>query len=334
MVTLCHTAMRAVYDAVRRLPLLAVLVSPALAACAIQTGAAHVSGAAVHHVLDPPLLTLAGARLVPAEDRTGTPLSFAGAALFTPLIHPVAATMLGNDLYIADSGAGKVFRFDLAANAMAVVQPAPAAFGTRFVVGADFSLYVLDQPRHRVLRFGRNGELLATYADSQNLVQPVALAVDDARGEVLVADQLYRHLVVFHPLGGGARVIFLHGDDRNRVLSIAAIALGRDAIYISDPLCRCVAVVARDGVVRATHGHREIGLPGAIAIDRHERVFVADVFDHSVKVFAAGRLIDEVPASVLGVREVSDLAASESRLVVADGAGARVVVTRIAPPRE
>ncbi len=335
MVTFQHT-MRIVFDTVRRLPLLAALMCPALAACAIQTPAAGVAGeagrAAAPHVLSP-LLTLTGARFAPAEDRTGTPLPFSGAAPFISFIHPVAAAMLGNDLYIADSGAGKVLRFDLASDVMAAVQPAPVALGTRLIVGADFSLYVLDQSQRRVLKFGRNGQLLANFADAINLSRPIALAVDETRGQVFIADGLYHHLVAFHPLGGAAHVIHLRGDDRNRVLSITAIALARDAIHISDALCRCIAVVARDGAVRTTYGHQQIGQPGAIAIDRHERVFVADVFNNSVKVFAAGRLIDDVFAATLGLREVSDLSVSESRLVVADGAGARVAVLRIAPPR-
>jgi hypothetical protein len=206
---------------------------------------------------------------------------------------------------------------------------APAA---RLAVGADFSLYVIDPAGRRILRFGRNGQLLATYADGVNLTRPIALAVDDVRGQVFVADGLYPQLIAFHPLGRAAEVIVLRGDERNRVLGITALALTRDAIHISDPLCRCVAVVARDGVVRATYGHHDIGQPGAIAIDRHQRVFVADVFDRSIKVFVGGRLIDHIPANALGVREVSDLSVSESRLVIADGAGARVVVMRIVPP--
>lgn len=320
----------------RRAPWLAAIAGLALAACAVQDRAAEAGGdaarAGASRVLVPQQ-TFSGARLAPGADPTGAPLPRAGAAPFTAFVHPVAAAAQGNDLLIADSGAGRVFRFDLALNVMAVVQPAPAALGTRLAVGPDFALYVLDQPRRRVLRLGRNGQLQATFADAVNLSRPVAFGVDDIRGQVLVADELYRHLVAFHPLGGAPQVIHLRGDDRNRVLSIAAIALARDAIHISDPLCRCVAVAGRDGAVRATYGHQEIGQPGAIAIDRHERVFVADVLDGGIKVFAAGRLIDNIPAAAIGVREVRDLSVSGSRLVVADGVGARVVVMRIAPPR-
>lgn len=299
-------------------------------ACAFHAGATQPGSTAIQ-VLHPSL-TLSGARLAPAVDRTGTALPFTGAAPFSAFIHPVAAAMRGNDLYIADSGAGRVLRFDLASDVMVAVPRAPVASGIRLVVGADYSLHVLDQARRRVLKLGRNGELLATYSEARDLVQPIALVVDDVRGEVIIADQLYRHFVVFHPLGGAARVIYPKGDDRNRVMSISAIALGKDAIHVSDPLCRCIAVVARDGAVRATYGHQELGQPGAIAIDRHERVFVADAFSQSVKLFVSGRLMGDISAAILGVREVADLSTNESHLVVTDGIGARVAVMRIAPP--
>ncbi len=317
----------------RRAPLLASLATLMLGGCALHNGAFEAGGGrqgtATPHVLSP-MLTLSGARLVTAADLTGTPR--AGAAPFTAFIHPVAAAMLGNDLYIADAGAGRVFRFDLALNVMTVVQAAPAALGTRLAIGSDFSLYVLDRPRRRVLKLTRDGRLQVTFVDAANLGLPIAMALDDVRGQFLVADELYHHLVAFHPLGGAAQVIHLRGDDRNRVTSVGSVALARGEIHIADVLCRCVVVVGRDGAVRSTYGHQQLGQPGAIAIDRHERVFVADASDGGIKVFAAGRLVDNVPFAALGVREAGDLWVSESRLVVADGAGARVAIMRIAPP--
>ena len=278
------------------------------------------------------LATVSAARLAPALSGTGVPSPRAGTAPLTHLVHPVAGAQRGNDLYIADAGAGRVFRLEVTLDLMAAVPQAPAAPGTRLAVGADFSLYVLDPPRRRVLKLARNGQALAVYADSANLSKPVAFAVDDARGEVWLADGLYHHLVVFHPLGGATGVVALRGDERNRVTSVTAMALAPDAIHIADASCRCVAVAGYDGVVRLTYGHGELAQPGAIAIDHYRRVFVADLFDSSVKVFASGRLLQSIPAAALGLRQVTDLALDESRLVIADGVGARVVLVQIAPP--
>lgn len=305
-----------------------------LAACATQDTPVRDGGtrAPPAQRMLTPLQVLTSAPLAPAVDRTGTPLIRSHVAPLTSFIHPGAVAAMGNDFYIADSGARRLYRLDLALAAMAVVQVAPVTFATRIAVGYDFSLYVLDPPHRRVLRLSRDGRLLATYADSANLARPVAVAVDDTRGEVVVADQVFNHLVAFHPLGRASQVLHLRGDERNRVMSIAAFALSRDAIFISDPLCRCVVAAARDGRVHASFGHGDIGQPGAIAVDPHERVFVADVFHNSVKVYAAERLVHETRGGALGIVHVTDLTVNEDRLIIADGAGARVAVLRIAPP--
>lgn len=314
---------------------LASAVVMVLAACTAQDAPVRQDGmraARPQRVLTP-LHVLTGARLAPAVDRTGTPRGQSPVAPLTSLVHPAAVAAMGNDFYIADSGARRLYRLDLALAAMAVVQAAPVTLATRIAVGHDFSLYVLDAPQRRVLRLSRDGRVLATYADSANLARPVALAIDDARGTVIVADQVFNLLVAFHPLGGAAQVIHLRGDERHRVMSIAAFALSPTAIYVSDPLCRCVAEAARDGRVVAMFGHGEIGQPGAIAVDRHARVLVADVFHNSVKVYAGGRLVYEARAAALGLLHVTDLTVNEDRLIIADGAGARVAVLRIAPPQ-
>lgn len=278
-----------------------------------------------------PWFTLTGARLAARTDATGTPALPSGAAPFTRLIHPVSVAAFGNDVYIADSGAARVYRFDFALNAMAALPGVSAHPGTRLAVGRDFSLYVLDPPGRRVLQFARSGRLLATFDDSVNLGRPVAIVADEASGLVLIADGLYNQIVAFHPLGRASYVIALRGDERNRVLRIGGFALGSDALYLSDPLCRCVARVARDGMVLDTFGHHQIGQPGAIAIDRHQRVFVADLFNSSLKVFLRGSLIHDLPAAALGVAQINDLWISEDFLFVADGVGARVVALRLAP---
>lgn len=307
-----------------------------LAACVAQDSGPRVSdvhGPATPARLLVPLQVIAAARLAPGVDRTGTPLPRSGVAPLTSFIQPAAVAMAGNDFYIADSGARRLYRLDAALASMAVVQSAPVALGVRIAVGHDFSLYVLDPRARAVLRLSRDGRVLARYADSVNLSQPVAFAIDAARGDVLVADRLFNLLVEFHPLAGARQVIPLRGDDRNRVMSVVAIALAGGTIQVSDALCRCVHVVDREGRVRESFGHGELDQPGAIAVDRHARTFVADAFRNSLKVFIAGRLVYEASAATLGVAQISDFAVDEDRLVVADGVGARVVVLRIAAPQ-
>lgn len=302
-----------------------------LAGCA--AGQAPVAaGNAQQRVLEP-WLSLTGARLAQALDSTGTPSLTSGPLEFRRFIHPVTATAFGNDVYIVDSGAGMVFRFDIALNIMAPVKGVPSHDTTRIFVGSDFSLYVLDAARRRVLQYARSGQLLATFSDRLNLVHPVSIAVDQARALVLVGDGTFNQIVAFHPLGGASYVISLRGSERNRVLSIGAMAMGADALYVSDPACRCIARIARDGTVIDTFGNDVIGQPGPIAVDRHERVFVADQFDRSIKIFMNGKLIHTAGGSELGMLQVSDLTIRDGVLALTDGMGARVQLMRISPPQ-
>jgi hypothetical protein len=280
-----------------------------------------------------PMLSLTGARLAAAADRTGTPSPQAGPLGFTRLIRPLAVAARGGEVVILDAGAGAAYRFDPAQNLMTALRNVPVHPGTQLALGADYSLYVIDQPGRRVVRIGRNGQVLATYGDPANLQRPVDVAVDDARGLVIVADSGYQQLLAFHALGGAAYLITLRGDERNRVQAVGAIALGSDAIYISDPLCRCVARVGYNGGVLGTFGQDAVGQPGALAVDRYQRVFVVDQFERALKVFERGRLIETLPARRLGVQQIDDVWIDDSLLYVADGLSGRVEALRISPAR-
>lgn len=317
--------------------LIASCVVMALAGCAVSPDGAPGKGAGAasgEQRLATPWLTLTGARFAQAADAGGTPSLRSGPLAYQRFISPSAVAALGNELYIVDAGAGAVFRFDLALSAMTPVKGVAAHTSTQLFVASDFSLYALDVQNRRVLQFARSGQLLATFGDNVNLARPVDVVVDEARGLVLVADGVFNQIVAFHPLGRASHVIHLRGDERNRVLSIAALAVGADALYVSDPACRCIARVARDGAVLDTFGHHAIGQPGPLAVDRYGRVFVVDRFDRSLKVFARGRLVASVTAASLGLLQLSDLWIYDGWLVIADAAGARVELMRLAPPAE
>ncbi len=298
-----------------------------LAACAAERPALRTDAQAILE----PWLSLAGARVAQAADAAGTPL-VAGAALpFQHFGHVASAAASGNDLYVADAAGAAVYRVDLGLRLMIRVGDIPARTGTRVLVGGDRSLYVLDAQNRRVLRLSREGRLIATYAAPLDLARPVDLALEEPAGVVLVADSVNHQIVAFHPLGGGARVITLRGD-AHRVAAIAGLAAGTDALYLSDPSCGCIARVARDGTVLDAFGHGALAQPGPIAVDRHGRVFVADVFDRTLKVFVAGRLARTWPAPALGLERIEDLRIAEDRMALAGGASQRAVLLRILEP--
>lgn len=295
---------------------------------------AAVRGAAAHGAaaqLLTPSLSLSGARLSSDIDPTGTPSLRSVVAGFQRFIHPAAVAGRGADTYIADIGSGAVYRFDSRFDLMAALPGIRAQAGIQLHVGADLSLYVLDQPGRRVLRYARSGQLLASFSDALNLGRPVDVALDETRGRVLVADGMYNQLVAFHPLGGTSYVLPLRSGAGERVFAIAAMAIGAEGIFLSDPLCACIARVSLDGSVLGTFGHNEVNQPGPIAVDREQRVFVIDTFDGSLKVFLRGELIHDLPAAELGLRRINDVWVADGGIILSDGTGAGVKVMRLAP---
>lgn len=278
-----------------------------------------------------PSLSLFGAQLSSGIDPSGTPSMRLAPAGFQRFIEPAAIAGRGPDTYIADIGAGAVFRFNSSLNAMVALPGIRAQKGIQLHVGGDLSLYVLDQAGSRVLRYSRTGQLLGTFGETLNLARPVDLALDEARGRVLVADGLRNHLVAFHALGGGAQVISLRSAEGERVRAISAMAIGSEGIVLSDPLCSCIALVSLDGVVLRTFGHNEVKQPGPLAVDRTNRVFVIDVFDGSLKVFWHGKLIHDLSAGELGLAQISDVSVSDGSLILAGGVGTGVKMMRLAP---
>ena len=155
----------------------------------IAPGAAAAARNAAAQLLTPSL-SLSGARLSSGIDPTGTPSVRSGVGGLQRFIHPAAVAGRGPDTYIADIGSGAVYRFDSRFDVMAALPGIRAQAGIQLHVGADLSLYVLDQPRRRVLHYARSGQLLGSFSDDLNLGRPVDVALDEARGRVLVADAM------------------------------------------------------------------------------------------------------------------------------------------------
>lgn len=281
-----------------------------------------------------PTMSLSGAQLSSGIDPTGTPSVRSGITAFQRFVHPASAAGRDPDTYIADIGSGAVYRFDSRFNVMTALPGIRAQTGIQLHVARDLSLYVVDPPRRRVLHYARSGQLLATFSDNLNLGRPVDVAVDEARGRVLVADGMYNHLVAFHPLGRASYVIHLRTGAGERVFGIAGIATGAEGIFLSDPLCGCIAHATLDGAVLGTFGEHDINQPGPIAVDRDQRVFVVDAFDGSLKVFFRGELIHDLRSDELGLLKLNDVWVSDGAIILSDGTGAAVKIMRLAPPAE
>ncbi len=304
---------------------LAVIAALTLTGCA-STGAFSAGTSARRDLLQP-WIDLTGAN-------AGAPMGLPdaaeqGGAGYVTLRHPTAVSARGNDVYLVDAGLRRVLRYSRAEQTLAPFTSLAADAGMSVYAAPDLSVYVTDPARGRVLHFAWDGTPLPPLRSPGNLGRPIAVTMDEASGQLLVADALYDRIVAFNNLGRPLSVI-----KPQRVRAIAATAQGPDGIYLVDRLTRQVVVLGPDGAYRYAFGAGTLADPNAIAVDRGNLVFVGDNFDQTVKVYRSGRLVataggaGAAPGRFNGI---AGLAVDGGLLYVADSLNARVQIMLITP---
>ncbi len=252
---------------------------------------------------------------------------FAGYVTWTSI---TAVGSRGTFLYVFDSGRQQIFRYDLVRQTMTAFAPSPGARVTALAVGPDLSVYAADSGARKVLHFARDGRLLRTFSNPRELAQPVALAFDETSGNLWVADALFKHVAVFNSLGLLTDLI-TPSDAR----SIAAMARGPQGLYLVDRIDRKIVVIGRDEQEHPGFGTDSLQDPAAIAVDQYGRVFVADNFYRSIRIYKEGQLIGSVgpegPAPVMFGR-IGGLWLEGNTLYAADSLNGRVQSFAVAPP--
>ncbi len=201
------------------------------------------------------------------EELTGS-----GAPGYLYLAFPNALASRGGYVYIADSGLGRVVRYDLATGRYAKLMP--AGNSAQLAIGADLSLYVLDPACQCVRRYSRSGQQLQAFADALNLVAPVDLALDERRNVLWVLDGTYGQLVGFNPFGRVMRVLSLA---RAGLVQGMPVAMARTAggFLVIDRGARRVLALDEEGRVTRTLGQDTLGDPIAVVQDSQGRILVA-----------------------------------------------------------
>ena len=236
----------------------------------------------------------------------------------------------GTFLYVFDAGRQQIFRYDLVRQTMTAFATYPGAKVTALAVAPDQSVYAADSGAQKVLHLSQDGRPLQTFSNPRELAQPVALALDQASGNLSVADGLYKHVVVFNNLG-----LLLDLVTPGEALGIVAMARGPAGLYLLDRIGRQVIVIGRDEQEQPGFGAESLKDPAAVAVDQFGRVFVADNFERAIKIFKEGQLIGSVgpdgPTPVIFSR-IGGLWLEGNTLYAADSLMGRVQSFTVPPP--
>lgn len=273
-----------------------------------------------------PLRTIAMARLILRIDQTGAPMLDAGSlGGFTPLVFPVAVAASPLDLFIADAGTSRLYRYDPTLEAMAIVGGVAVTPQTRLAALVDGSVLVSDPAAGAARRYDRAGRLLQRIDAGIGAARYDDLAVDPDSGRYLALDRLQQRIEEVHPLGGSGVLRF----DRQLPASPVGIAVDRQAIYVGSRACACVVAIDRDSG-QQTSVIENLKDIGALAAGGGW-VVVADSVQRRLFIHRDGMLRGEPSFASLKLSAPHGLALVNDTLYVADGPSGRVVVFRLKP---
>lgn len=290
--------------------------------------------------------SVAGGFLAAPGAAFGMPVNPLGGA-YVKLLAPTAVALRGTDLLVADSGSGRVWRFDLTLNTLSPVTGATATPGTALALGADLSAWVLDGLSRQVRRFGRDGRLIQSWRADNSASSAAAFTLADGGATLLLADDSQRQWLELRPAGALATPVRPSRIDESArarldppaadadapeprsVRGVDGLASAGDTVYVLDRNAAVVHVVRRDGQVTGQLGAGELKQPVAIAADRRGRVFVVDAQDRAIKLLRPGRPAEVFSAAQLRVQVIGGLALDEQWLAVSDRLTGQVVIHRL-----
>lgn len=248
-------------------------------------------------------------------------------------------------LWVADSGARMLYRFDLERGKVEYIQESK---GVRLVTPAGVAvdnrnrrIFVADADLAKVLLFDLEGTLLAQWVPPEGFKRPAGIALDQ-QGRLYVADVLAGEVVIFDPAGQvverrGSRI---NSDGRfNRPI---AVAIGpQNELLVNESMAFRIEIHDAEGHLLGTIGKPGDG-PGAfarprgIAVSRNGYVLVSDAAFDNVQLFdLAGRLLMYFGSTGSGPGEFNLPAGlfidREGRIFAADAYNHRIQVFQLLP---
>lgn len=257
---------------------------------------------------------------------------------FVRLERPVAVAASGSIVYLFDAGPNLFFRYDShqkTLQELPIISGALKGAPTAITIAPDRSFYVADPAGRQVIHGSYDGQVLRILSDNTNLANPVSTVLDPVTSHLLVADSLYDHVVGFNQEGWLLFGFGQRGLGPQQFQLIVGMASGPQGLYVVDRLNPFIKIFTPEG--KFIHGftRREVSNPSAIAVDRYDRVYVADSFDDAIKVYVKDSYAGEIGGTGSGpgrFRFITGLHIDQNTLYVADSMNGRVQLFELSPP--
>lgn len=275
-----------------------------------------------------PYRMIVGGFSAPASPVPGRPPTGA----YLKLLHPSALTANGPDLYVADSGQRLLLRIDTVSQSITPLREISPLPGVRIKAGIDGSVYVLRPDRGEVTRLTRDGRPIVTFSAKYEVLQPADIVIEPTLNRPWISDAA-GGVFAFHPSGRKSEPLVGRGDGfPDEFAGATLLAANRVHVAGIDPRCRCIVDFDRDGYVIGKYGEGKLLNPSDIALDAHDRAWVVDRGDRSLKIFDHGELVATLKPAQLGLVDITAISIDVYHAYIADAPSGRIGVFGVTPP--
>ena len=299
-----------------------LLAGSLLPACADLERSHPVRPAGIPGVLVPQR-TLVGGRIILQLSPSGVPIARDGFGPMTQFVFPVAVAADSFNLYVADAGVRRLYRYDPLVDAMSVVPGVVVTPQTRLALGRDLSIYVASPGVAPLRRYDRGGRLLMEIDPQLGAARYDDVAVDRDSGTIFGLDRSFGRLEEINPLGRAATLV----SDEILAQSPTAIAWDDHQIYIAGAHCGCVVALSPQTRTRRVLAS-DLRQPSAMAA-RDGWLVVLDTLERKLSVFYHDELRGQAGVETLGLSDPQGVALAAGMLYVADAGGRRIAIFRL-----
>ncbi len=252
----------------------------------------------------------------------------------------ISCDVQGN-LYVVDAASHRLFKFNNRGDLVSFV--GGFGWGTRqFHYPSDVFVYnsldvfVADYENHRIERYDKDLNWIATYACDSNLPShfqflfPRAVCLS-LHGDIFIADAEYDRVLKMNPRFEPELSFGDFDWGRGKLSAPSSIAIDdQDRIYVADESAGVVKVFDYFGNYLFGIGFSTLSKPVGLSFDPSGRLFVADCSLHQIFIFAkSGEKISSFGTrgdQIGSFNEPYDVAVSGRRLFVADTGNRRIQV--------